>query len=76
MDTNCVPWWRIYSCFIMKRDFMMPLYDGERLILLMHLTLHPDILNINSIHFDNMVCQIYPAEIQLDNANTSDTDSK
>ena len=29
-----------------------------------------DILNINNIYFDNMVSQIYPAE--LNKANTSD----
>ena len=30
-----------------------------------------DILNINNIYFDNMVRQIYPAELQLNIANTS-----
>ena len=32
-----------------------------------------DILNIINIYFDNMVRKIYPAEIQLNKANTSDT---
>ena len=32
-----------------------------------------DILNINNVYFDNMVSQIYPSELQLDKANTSDT---
>ena len=32
-----------------------------------------DILNINNIYFDNMVSQIYPSELQLNQANTSDT---
>ena len=32
-----------------------------------------DILNINNVYFDNMVCQIYPSELQLNMANTSDT---
>ena len=31
------------------------------------------ILNINNIYFDNMVSQIYPSELQLNKANTSDT---
>ena len=48
-----------------------------RLMLLMRLTLHPDymddILNINNVYFYNMVSQIYPSELQLDKANTSDT---
>ena len=32
-----------------------------------------DILNIDNVYFDNMVSQIYPSELQLDKANTSDT---
>ena len=32
-----------------------------------------DILNINNVYFDTMVSQIYPSELQLDKANTSDT---
>ena len=31
-----------------------------------------DTLNINNIYFDNMVSQIYPSELQLNKANTSD----
>ena len=33
-----------------------------------------DILSINNVYFDNMVSKIYPSEIQLDKANTSDTE--
>ena len=32
-----------------------------------------DILNINNVYFDNMVSQIYPSELKLNKANTSDT---
>ena len=32
-----------------------------------------DILNINNVYFDNMISQIYPSELQLNKANTSDT---
>ena len=32
-----------------------------------------DILNINNVYIDNMVSQIYPSELQLNIANTSDT---
>ena len=45
-------------------------------MLLMRLTTHPDIwtiLNINNVYFDNMVILIYPSELQLNKANTSDT---
>ena len=41
-------------------------------MLLMLLTLHPDIW-INIVCFDNMVSQIYLSELQLNKANTSDT---
>ena len=34
-----------------------------------------DILNIDNVYFDNMVSQIYPLELQLNKANTSDTDA-
>ena len=37
-----------------------------------------DILNINNVYFDNMVSQIYPSEpseLQLNTANTSDTEA-
>ena len=34
-----------------------------------------DILNINNVYFDNMVSQIYPAELQLNKANTSETEA-
>ena len=46
----------------------------SRLILLTLLTLHlDDILNINNVYYDNMVRQIYPSELKLNKANTSDT---
>ena len=34
-----------------------------------------DILNINNVYFDNMVSQIYPSELQLNKANTYDTEA-
>ena len=34
-----------------------------------------DIFNINNVYFDNMVSQIYPSELQLNKANTSDTEA-
>ena len=33
-----------------------------------------DILNINNVYFDNMVSQIYPSELQMNKANTSDNE--
>ena len=34
-----------------------------------------DILNIDNVYLDNMVSQIYPSELQLNKANTSDTEA-
>ena len=34
-----------------------------------------DISNINNVYFDTMVSQIYPSELQLHKANTSDTEA-
>ena len=48
-------------------------------MLLMRFTLHVDIwtifLNINNVYFDNMLSQIYPSELQLNKANTTDTEA-
>ena len=33
------------------------------------------ILNIKNVYFDNMPCQIYPSELQLNKAYTSDTEA-
>ena len=34
-----------------------------------------DILNMFNVYFDNMVSHIYPSELQLNKANTSDTEA-
>ena len=34
-----------------------------------------DLLNISNVYFDNMVSQIYPSELQLNKAITSDTEA-
>ena len=34
-----------------------------------------DILNNDSVYFDNMVSQIYPSELRLNKAYTSDTEA-
>ena len=34
-----------------------------------------DILNIDNVFFDNVVSQIYPSELQLNKANTSDKEA-
>ena len=33
------------------------------------------VININNVYFDNMVSQIYPSELQLNEDNTSDIEA-
>ena len=33
-----------------------------------------DSFNIDNVYFDTMISQIYPSELQLNKANTSDTE--
>ena len=45
-----------------------------KLMSLKHLTLG-ELLNIDNPYFEGMVSQIYPAELQLNKDNTSDTEA-
>ena len=75
MGTNCVPLVADLFLFCYERDFMMSLSDDKQadVIDAFNTTSRylDDILNIN----DNMVSQIYPSELQLSKANTSDTEA-
>ena len=77
MGTNCAPLVADLFLFCYERDFMMSLSDDNQadVIDTFHSTSRylDDILNINNVYFDNMVSQIYPSELQLNKANTSDT---
>ena len=77
MGTNCAPLVADLFLFCYERDFMMSLSDDKQadVIDVFNTTSRylDDILNINNVYFDNMVSQIYPSELQLNKANTSDT---
>ena len=74
-----LPWLQIYLLFCYERDFMMSLSDDKQsdVIDAFNTTSRylDDILNINYVYFENMVSQIYPSELQLNKANTSDTEA-
>ena len=77
MGTYCAPQVAdLFLCFVM-RDFLMSLSDDNQtdVIDAFNTTSRylDDILNINNVYFDNMASQIYPSELQLHKANTSDT---
>ena len=64
--------------FCYERDFMMSLPDDKQADVDVFNTTSrylDDILIINYVYYDNMVSQIYPSELQLNKANTSDTEA-
>ena len=79
MGTNCTPLVADLFLFCFERDFMMSLSDDNQadVIDAFNSTSRylDDILNNNNVYFDNMVSQIYPSELQLNKANTSDTEA-
>ena len=79
MGTNCAPLVADLFLFCYERDFMMSLSDDKQtdVIDAFNTTSRylDDILNINNVYFDNMVSQIYPSKLQLNKANTSDTEA-
>ena len=79
MGTNCAPLVADLFLFCYERDFMISLSDDKQadVIDAFNTTSRylDDILNINNVYFDNIVSQIYPSELQLNKANTSDTEA-
>ena len=79
MGTNCAPLVAGLFLFCYKRDFMKSLTKEKRydLIDAFNSTSRylDDLLNIDNIHFEHLVHRIYPAELQLDKANASDTEA-
>ena len=77
MGTNCAPLVADLFLFCYERDFMMFLSDDKQAVFIDAFNTTSryldDILNINNVYFGNMVSQIYPSELQLNKANTSDT---
>ena len=77
MGTNCALLVADLFLFCYERDFMMSLSDDKQadVIDAFNTTSRylDGILNINNVYFDNIVSQIYPSELQLNKANTSDT---
>ena len=79
MGTNCVPLVADMFLFRYETDFMKSLTKEKRhdLIDAFNSTSRylDDLLNIDNIHFEHMVNRIYPAELQLNKANASDTEA-
>ena len=79
MGTNCALLIADLFLFRYERDFMMSLSDDKQadVIDAFNTTSRylDDILDINIVYFDNIVSKIYPSELQLNKANTSNTEA-
>ena len=79
MGTNCAPLVADLFLFCYERDFMKSLSRENQadIIEAFNSTLRylDDLLNIDNIYFDQMVDRTYPTELQLDRANSSDTEA-
>ena len=72
MGTNCAPLVADLFLFCYEREFMKNLSSDTFNLTSRYLD---DLLNIDNPYFEGLVNQIYPPELQLNKANTSDTES-
>ena len=79
MGTNCAPLVAYLFLFCYGRDFMKDLSSDNQadVIKAFNSTSRflDDLLNMDNPYFEGMVNQIYPSELQLNKANTSDTEA-
>ena len=79
MGTYCAPLVADLFLFCNERDFMLSLSDNNQadIIEAFNYTSRylDDLLNIDNPYFEQMVGQIYPAELQLNKTNSSDTEA-
>ena len=79
MGTNCAPLVADYFLFCYKRDFMMSLSveNQSEIIEAFRSTSRvlDDLLNIDNTYFDGLISQIVLPELQLNRANSSDTEA-
>ena len=79
MGTNCAPLVADLFLFYYERDFMTSLSDVKQAEIIEAFKSTSrylnDLLNIDNPYFEGMVNRIYPPELQLNKANTSDTEA-
>ena len=77
--TNCAPLVADLFVFCYERDFMLFLSDNNQtdIIEAFNSTSRylDDLLNIDNPYFEQMVGQIYPTELKLNKANSSNTEA-
>ena len=79
MGTNCAPLVADLFLFYYERDFMLSLSDNNQTDIIEYFNSTSryldDLLNIDNPYNEQMVGQIYPTELQLNKANSSDTEA-
>ena len=79
MDTNCAPLIADLFLYCYKRDLMSDLRKSKRLDLIYMFNdtsrYLDDIFTFDNPEFDKYISDIYPAELQLNKANTSDKET-
>ena len=79
MGTNCTPLVADLFLFCYERDFMTSLSDVKQAEIIEAFKSTSryldDLLNIDNPYFEGMVNRIYPPELQLNKANTADTEA-
>ena len=77
MGTNCAPVVADSILFCYENDFMTSLSDVKQPEIteaFKSTSRYLDILNIDNPYFEGMVGRMYPPELQLNKANSSDTE--
>ena len=79
MGTNCVPLVADLFLFCYERDFLKNISIDNQVDVIKAVNLTSryldNLFNIDNPYFEGMVNQIYPPELQLNKANTSDTEA-
>ena len=79
MGIYCAPLVADLFLFCYERDFMLSLSDNNQTDIIEALNSTSryldDLLNIDNPYFEQMLDQIYPTELQLNKANSSETEA-
>ena len=79
MGTNCAPFVADLFLFCYERDFMLFLSDNNQTDIIEAFNSASryldDLLHFDNPFFEQMVGKIYPSELQLNKANSSDTEA-
>ena len=78
MGTNCAPLVVDLVLFCYERDFKLSLSDNNQIDIIETFnstSRYLDLLNIDNLYFQQVVGQLYHTDLQLNKANSSDTEA-